>query len=642
MPVKREKKPSLAVTDLTMEEPASQKTIVVVKKFIAKMKMFEIVATVSKWWGNQPKPAKTAFFSALIVGFVSHLFVYTGRYYGRDDMGMIYRASDFVMTGRWFRKINELTLGYILPLVIGLLVAFFLAVGAFYLCKLFRVKKKMNAFLIAGLLTTFPSIANTNLFLYDTANYHFVVMLGILAVYLTVKYKAGFVIGGIFIMVILATYQAKFNVVLAICLLFLIIRLLDGSVDMKSNVKLAGKFILLIVLGAMLYVLSLLFFGAEFNNYRGFSVESMSERVLSASGLLSALKTTYRGFFDGFFGNLYFNTRSLKYAYVLIVVFCALFFVISVIKNKLYKKPLQLTFIIGLGALIPLACNFTGMLDAGKIYGIMIYAFAIPLVCAVVLCERCISVYPVVKSFFTVCVLFIIGFYIVGNNAYYLKAYYYNQWTTSLTTRILARIDPLIPLSTSRQVTFFGELPNEYYPTRNRHFLEYGTIEDGAALGNASFISYFHSNYSLTRFAKNIDQNHGVQLRSLNWGEQWDSIANEILQRNMPAWPAEGCVDIVDGVIAVNFGITDVVVETDGGTPYFRARHYINEDYPGLNYEYRWQVYQNDALIDSLDSTIDRLYIDMSAGNTYRVTVVVKNTTEKFNYRAASIEWTAE
>ncbi len=162
----------------------------------SKLKTFDVVGTISNWWNKESAPTKSAFFTSLIVGFISHIFVYTGRYYGRDDMGTIYRTFPRIGVGRWFNSVmNILSYGYVMPLVYGIMTTFFLAVGASYICKLYNVQKKLSAVMIAGLVSTFPSIANTNLFPKDAPNYHFAVMLGIIAVYITFRYKFGCVVG---------------------------------------------------------------------------------------------------------------------------------------------------------------------------------------------------------------------------------------------------------------------------------------------------------------------------------------------------------------------------------------------------------------------------------------------------------------
>lgn len=169
--------------------------------------LFEFDKSVLAWWNKGSAAAKISFLSAIVVGFLSHLFVYTGRYYGRDDMNRITRPIGPVRTGRWFNGVITFLLAdnYVLPLVYGMLVAVFLATAAFYVCKIFSVSKKMNGVLIGMLLSTFPSIANTNLFLYETATYHFSVLLAVLAVYLAIRYKYGFLVGSVLAMLTLAT-----------------------------------------------------------------------------------------------------------------------------------------------------------------------------------------------------------------------------------------------------------------------------------------------------------------------------------------------------------------------------------------------------------------------------------------------------
>lgn len=608
-------------------------------RILGRLKSFELDKSVSNWWKHESAAAKAAFLSALIIGFISHLFVYTGRYFGRDDMGMIYRLYPMVGTGRWFNTIiSKLSYGYIIPLVSGILVSFFLAAAAFFICKIFNIHKKFNAVLAAGLLSAFPSIANTNLFLYDAPNYQFAVMLGAVAVYMTIKLRFGFLPGAVLAMLTLAIYQSKFNVVVTLALLYLMMQLLDDSVKLKdilaqSALKLAS----MVMLGGIFYAVSLPIsfrvFNTTFNNYRGMSPDSLSDRLLSVSGIINALKSTYRSFYDGFFGNIYLVVKELRYAYVLLIALSVLFVLSILISKKLYKQYLRLLFIAALALLLPLACNFAGFFDTGDTYGLMIYAFVLPIVFCVMLSERCVNILPVLRSIFSLCVIFIIGNYIIGNNVYYLKAYVYNQRTTSLSTRILAKIDPLIPLSSSKKITFFGDLPNEYYTESTQVFREYGTVKDGSALGATSYINYgIPNNSSLALFAANFDRMHGVRLNALGLGEERDHLADEILRQNMPAWPAEGSVNIIDDVIIVNFGLADAVLEEDADGQFFRARHYISEGHAQHSYEYSWQVYRNGNLIDSPVTSSAILRFDINSDDSYRVDVTIRNTATGFRY----------
>ena len=454
---------------------------------------FDIGEAVLDFWEDQHAAAKTAFMSACIIGFVSHIFVYTGRFYGRDDMGIIRRMEPMVGTGRWFTTfITNLSYGYILPLVSGVLVTFFLAVSAFYVCKLFKIQKKLNAVLIAGLMSTFPSIANTNLFLYDTSNYHFGAMLAVLAVYVTAKFKYGFFAGAFLSMLTLAIFQSKFNIVLTLSVLYLIAELLDEKKDfgivLKQNLV---KFTALVGFGTLLYIISLpisfLIHDTTFNEYRGFSPSSMTERLLSVSGFVFAVESTYQNYFAGFFGNVYLIVDSLRHTYVVLLMFGVLLLYAVVAEKKLHTQNLRLILIVLLVMLIPFASNFSNFFDTYDAYGLMIYAFVFTLVFIIVLSEKSKKFFPLAKSVISVLMVVVIANYIIGNNVFYLRAHYVNQRTHSLTIRLLNRIDPLLPYT--RQVTFFGGLPNDYYALYSGFAYEHVNIRDGSALTRNVFLA---------------------------------------------------------------------------------------------------------------------------------------------------------
>ena len=536
---------------------AYEKTYKAFSSFFA----FDLGEAFLDFWEDQPKAARAAFFGACVIGFVSHIFVYTGRFFGRDDMGIIRRTEPMVGTGRWFTTvITNLSYGYVLPLVSGVFVTFFLAVSAFYVCKLFNVQKTLNAVLIAGLMSTFPSIANTNLFLYDTSNYHFGAMLAVLAVYATVKYRYGFFLGAFFSMLVLAIFQSKFNIVLTLCVLHLICELLEEKKDFGIILrKWIPKFTALLGFGAILYIVSLpisfLIHEATFNEYRGFSPGSMAERLLSVHGFTSALENTYQNYFAGFFGNIYLIVDTLRHVYVVLMMFGILLLYAVVAEKKLYVQNLRLILTVLLVALIPLASNFSNFFDTYDAYGLMIYAFVFTPVFVIVLTERTKYFFPVAKSLISVLMVVVIANYIIGNNVFYLRAHFVNQRTHSFTIRLLNRIDPLLVYT--NQITFFGGLPNESYTLYSGFAYEHKNIRDGSALTRNVFLnmSYPYHYFSLLQFAANIRNNHGVYVHFLGFGEKREQIEELMREKNMPVWPREGSIAIVEGVIVVNFGL---------------------------------------------------------------------------------------
>ena len=524
----------------------------------------DIYDFISNWYQNQSKPAKAAFLSAFIIGFVSHLFIYTNRYFGDHDPGLYWRADPNVVSGRWFNTIiNRLAYGYVMPLIVGIFVTLFLSLSAFYICKMFEIDKKINAILIAALLTTYPSIAFTNLFLYDSANYHFGVFLAVFAAFLTIRYKLGFALGAVLLMFSLAIYQSKLNVALALGVLYLIYYALDKDFCFRYVKKLILRFFLMSGLAGLLYTISLpisfRIHDQGFGGHRGFSPESISERLLSISGIFSELYRTYREFIGSFFGEMYVVVNPLLYAYLILFVLSAVFLCITIIKYNIHKQPMRLALILGLLIVIPFACNFSGFLSTGAV-ATMIYPFVLLLVAFVIFFDRHGRKQPLMSSIMVICVFFISSNYIIMNNTFYLRAFFFNSQLTSLSTRIAGRIDPLIPLieSDRKQYTYFGRLPNEHMDYSPPLFDEHGTAIGGRALGHNPFIlPRGDRSWRRNVFTRNLRSLHGIDLRSLSDGDERDQIREEVLASNMPAWPAEGSVAIINDVIVINFGITD-------------------------------------------------------------------------------------
>jgi len=224
------------------------------------------------------------------------------------------------------------------------------------------------------------------------------------------------------------------------------------------------------------------------------------------------------------------------------------------------------------------------------------------------------------------------------NNAFYLRAFFFNQRLTSISTSIADRIDPLLPLIESypRQYTYFGTIANEYFFRQTPLFDEHGVTSDGSLGQNSFVILHNDSPWQRRVFADNLRTLHGVDLYSLPDGYERDEIQQEMLASNMPVWPAEGSIAVINDVIVINFGIAAIVFNEHYS--YFQARHWISEGHATHDYEYDWRVYQNDSYFKSLTTNEPELLLDTSTReNEYTVTVSIRNTTIDFNWSATSI-----
>ena len=531
------------------------------KPLLKPIKTFDIYEVIPKWWNNEQKSAKVAFLSALVIGFVTHIFIYTGRYYGNHDIGMVTHTAPTIANGRWLNTLMlELNLGYVLPLMTGIFITFFFAVSAFLICKLLEIEKSLNGFLIGAILTTFPSISNTNLYLNNTLDFHFGAMVAVIAAYITVKYRRLFWLGSILMMCSLAIYQSKFNLALGLLLFILLKQLLHKDYTFVEFRKQAIRILFTIGLSGLIYVISIpisVFISkVPLGGHRGASYGNMYRSFLTIEGFTSSVKQVYYDFYLGFFGKEYIITDTLKVVYILLGGLFILFLSAIIIRQRIHIKPGRMALIGLLIILIPMALNFADFVNTGNMVSTFMYAFSLIFVLIITLSEdySIKEVLPLAKSVLVICILFITIYYTIINNIYYLQAYYINQRTNSFTTRLLTQIDPLITETELRQIAFFGGMPNESYYEVPETFGKYKA--NAPSLGHHSFMQMQDDDeWRHNLFITNIQNLHGVNLTALPHNELRDAIYEKIRIINMPIWPAEGSIAVIDDVIVINFGL---------------------------------------------------------------------------------------
>ena len=591
----------------------------------------DIFKLMPQWWRGESKAAKAAFYAALIIGFVSHLFIYTGRYFGNHDLAMITNNSPVYASGRWLNRIvSLLDYSYLMPLIHGALVTLFLATAAFHVCKIFQIEKKANAIIMALLMVTFPSIAVTNLFLIETASYHLAALLAVCAIYVTMRFGRGFIAGALLLMCTLAIYQAMFNVAAALCLFVLIIRLISADFEWKTFGKAALNFLLMGLFGGAFYALSLLLnqwiFGRELSGYKGMSFESMGERLFTIRGMAEALQRGYGVYFDSLFGgSQYLLTNPLRIAYVSLFALFALALIFIITERKIYQQVWRMILLGLFILLIPLASNFSQFLDTGYVGMHRLYALSLVFVFFLPLSEQTKGAYALIKSLLLFGTAFIVASWIIICNVYYLQAWFFNQTTNAITTRIVARMEPFLAESAAGKVAIFGSLPSEYMPAVSNEFTESGNFL-GPPLGNRAFIGLN------MRSLKNL---HGLNVSSLRVDEGRNIVRGKVLDMNMPVWPLEGSIAAIDGAIVVNLGATDIISEYADGILSFRARHFVGASHQDHEYEYHWRVRRNGfSLVYDGVSAQDSISIEAgSLFDHYEITVIIKNLNTGYIYR---------
>ena len=298
------------------------------------------------------------FMAAVIVGLFTHMFLFVNKLPNADAMTSFYFNQNMVTSGRWFLTVVcGISSYYDLNWVIGVLSVFYMAITAVLVSEVFEVKTLSARVCIGALLVTFPALTATFAYLYTADGYMLAFLLSVLAVYLTKKYRWGFVAGAVCLACSIGSYQAYLAVAVVMCLLLLIMMCLQNR-PWKEVWGQGWRYLAMGAgCGALYYIvlkICLAVQSKELADYQG--IDSMGKISLqSLPGMFVDAYYDFAAF--ALKGNIFItNGFSLICVLLLTVVVCvtALF---CYLKSKAYKRWYQTLLLLVFIALIPFGTN---------------------------------------------------------------------------------------------------------------------------------------------------------------------------------------------------------------------------------------------------------------------------------------------
>lgn len=156
---------------------------------------------------------KIAFASAIIFGLIAHMYMFTNKLPNFDDLVNFNTFGTTFRNGRWFLWIvgavaYHLEFVFSLPWMNGLLTLIELAVSAGMIAELLNLKGKLANMLLGAALVVFPSWTTTFFYMFTAPYYGLAVLMAVLSVYFTVRYKRCLLISVILMACSLGIYQA--------------------------------------------------------------------------------------------------------------------------------------------------------------------------------------------------------------------------------------------------------------------------------------------------------------------------------------------------------------------------------------------------------------------------------------------------
>ena len=495
---------------------------------------------------------KVCFFSALVVGLIAHLYKITNWLPNWDSLVFRYDSQNMIALGRWFLPVVcSFTSFYDLPFLNGLVAIVFHALSAVCICKILDVREKFTAFLMGAVIVSFPTVTSVMMYNYVADGYSIAFFLStIAALFMTKDKHRYYIFASLLIALSTGIYQAYITVTIMLVLLKLIDEIIYDKTLFSDVFKKGVLMLFTGFIGVLWYsfILKLLLWGFKVDllDYQGInSTASMSN--IDILGSLYSIKETFIGcFFDISEGvNVYVVLNALVF------VFTLLHYVKYIVKNEVYKKPVNIFAVVILGVMLVVGAGALAFVNAGIDYhNLMLMGYSIFYIFFIVLYERGTDKanwHIAVKRWAILLIaLAVITNQIIISNVSYHKAQLAYEKSYGVLMRIGERIEQLDGTEDCDRILVVGALDNsEDYSvnlTPNITGITDGYIirADDETVGQSVLCSAINDY---------CDKNYGFVS-----GEEKKAFLQKEEVKSMAMWPSKGCVALIDDTIVIKLG----------------------------------------------------------------------------------------
>ncbi|MFR6065975.1 MAG: glucosyltransferase domain-containing protein [Eubacterium sp.] len=511
---------------------------------------------------NNKKQLAFCIIVTFVWGMVTHAYMFFGSYFSHDSI--VEFNADLVGTmnkleaGRIFVPIYRALIrsDITLPWMIGLLGLVYIGLSLFLIVKIFNVKSKILTILFSGVLVTNVTvIATIATYIQDFDSNMLALLFAVVAVYIWNKYDKGFLIGFIFAGLSLGFYQSYISVAITLIMMVLIFELLKS--ETFSNVLKKGlKSVVMLLLSGVFYIVCIkvsqiitntTLSSGETNSLTG--ITSISAVQYINNILQTYVISTYKIIF-----------AFSSYSEIPVAIFrCVIIFIagilllINIYKNKMKIKETVLLLCIIL--LMPVGMNVASVLTNCFVHELMFYALWFVYIFALLILYNTahnsnlkIAKYNIVKcSKITVSILVIILLWsnVQSANTVYLKKDLENDANLSMFTRIVYDIE-----NTENYVIGETNVVFVGVPEREIKDIEgFSRYTDIIGAGNTYVLGAAGRNYYVSYF-ENILANPTVIADE----NTWEKMQNDNIVKEMPCYPDEGSIQMIDGILVVKLG----------------------------------------------------------------------------------------
>ena len=503
---------------------------------------------------------------ALIAGVTVHGFALFNILHNYDNILQQPRGYGAGITsGRWLLSLmgdfldKYLDLSYNLPLVNGLLFLVLIALSAAVVVNILQIKNRVSSVLIGCMMVTFPAVCATMAFRFTVVYYGFSLLLSVLCVWTAERGKLGVLLSVVCLACSMGIYQAYAPVSIGLLVLILMKDAMKEDADFQKLVGRGLRYCAILILGVLLYFvllkLSMKLYAQNgpviLNSYQG--IDQMGQISLTQLPKLLRRAWTSAALFSV---RDYCDLAPTKIIKILwsVLVLCILLVTVYIL---IYKKvkPLPAAFCCVMGMLFPLAVNFIViMCPDGNVYTIMVYAFVLIGCVPLMLLERLpentgranrrISRFV---SVITAAIIFYNGYY---TNFNYTALYYANEQVKNYLTALTAQIRMAEGYTPEKKWAFLGEIQDpDMIDMWKDQWMGYEDPPYYGGIKSCTAEELLTTSYSFDFWV----HSYIGYIPEKATQEEMQSLAAEEQVAEMPCWPSEGSIKVVNEYLVVKF-----------------------------------------------------------------------------------------
>ncbi len=492
------------------------------------------------------KEYKAAFLSAVVIGLLIHMPMMVRDIPNHDGLDSMHFDQNMITSGRWFLTVAcGISSYYTLPWLIGLLAVLYLALGSVVLVEFLNIRKTSCVILISGLLVSFPAIASTFAYVFTMDGYMLALLLAVLSVLLTKKYRFGWLAGAVCLACSMGIYQAylPFAVLLSI---YGVVMVAMEEGGLKEKLCRSLRYLYMGAAGAVGYygILQLLLKlqGKELASYQG--INSMGE--VESAGLRDILVSIYTDF-GGFTlkGNVLVNNGFSVVALCGLALLFAVILLGQIIERKWWKSVWLYVILALLLVGLPIGTNMILLVSPDVTYHVLMryqwVLYPILMIAFIANCEK-ETQKDVWKEWVVLLTAgILIWNYAVTDNIAYSNLQKRYEKTYAYCARLLDRIEQTPGYYQGIPIAMIGVVGEESYPVTDIT----QDVTSNLIGMNGDVLLYTGNNYEI--FIRNY---LGATLNVLPT-EVMEEIYYSKAYLEMDPFPGENSVKLVDGVIYV-------------------------------------------------------------------------------------------